>query len=1789
MRTILFFFSILSCLSSMAQSINGPSTASPGSTKTYSFSGGLPKMNEKYWWEVSGGGSLPPGCIPKAPTLPCPSWEEPSVDIKWSSSGTVYLTITNTSTGVRQTYSKYVSVCTPPNNPIVPDQSNCGDEVTLAISSPSGSYQWFFDDNTTGLPITNGTHNGITYSLGTNGQSLTMSNLSASNTVYVRKQSTGCGHSGLTEVTATGLTEPQLPFVSNAERCGTGTITLSASPGSGGNSIKWYDSPVKVNAIHTGVTFSPTITTTTTYYVASYNTSTNCVSDRLQVDAIVQEPSNAGTLTGTNEFFGVGTGTISLGGNIVGDVIKWQYKTDGGWNDISATNTDYNYSNLQEPTYFRAVVKNGLCSSDYSNQVLIDVLEEPEVDWGLSSSIRPNVEKTITIEPGHASYKWFLEDSLILEGSTELIVPMVGRYRVVVTSTGGAVDTTGWVVIRSQLDMNQNAVVTYTYKQPIIDSSNSSEDLVDHFELELDQQNIAVSVFDGLGRLSQSIAMNATPDGNSDILTPTGYDELGRQSKSYLPYVEADLSAIYKPNSVFDPQTQGYQSSSHYNYYTSVKNETKAYAETRFEPSPLNRPLEQGAPGQPWQIGEATIKFDYDIADSAEVLQWDFETMLTNDKKVYGNGSLYKNTTTDEDGNQTVEYTNKQGQTILKKSQVDVSAWAETYYIYNIYGNLSVVLPPEASYRLDAEFFGQSDSARTAFLNTWAFLYDYDGRNRMTMKKVPGADSVFMVYDKWDRLVLTQDGNQRTNNKWLFTKYDALNRPIMTGTAILAGSTQQVRDAVAADTSRYETFDSMGVNQYTDVTYPSNTAVSEYLTITFYDHYNWDTTGLSFTSPEGLTMNTSVKGQVTGTMTKVGDGTFIKSVSYYDDKYRVIQTQSTNHLGGKDVVTNYYDFIGQVNRSISSHSDGSENITITRSFVYDHAGRLLQTWHKLNDATDSTLIAENYYNELGELTEKYLHGGAQSLDYTYNIRGWLTSVNDSELSGLNDQTPDPKPDLFGMELLYDEQDGSLNNAKLYNGNISAMKWSNHDVQGENIAERAYNFGYDKLNRLTSASHFEDGSSTNRFGVQGLNYDLNGNIDSLERMGSTASLIDDLAYEYIGNQLQYVADLSSDTLGFSNGASVNTLADPDYTYDPNGNMISDANKGITSIEYNHLNLPIKVVMSPSGGGQTGLGSGEENRIEYLYDAAGIKLQQKVYKEGNLEKTTDYVGEFIYETDSTGERKLQLIQHEEGRIVPISPSGGGQGEDYDYQYHLKDHLGNVRVTFSTQPENYTMIETFEVNSPLEGGQGGVAQDLHPIVNTNANTTPGGDEVELLQSGQTGAMIFLSVNKRDTIDLSVQANYESAPSGNNFLGTAFNTLFTAFDNVYGSGVPEGGGVSSSSTVFDGALNGGAMAGKDDSNTAPRAFLNYIYFDKDMNYIRAGFTQISTAARGVGVHEEIRIDDIIASRDGYILAYLSNENQEAVNVHFDDFTVYHGKTNVVSTQDYYPFGLTFNESVRTASVKNRMNTFQDQEYEEETGWVKFKWRNHQPDIGRFFNVDPLAHDYVYNSPYAFQENKMGLGRELEGLELAPDLSAKYAIMAMKANINGKANSDALARRVAGSEGTSNTYGMSEGMQRSSTSLGQEEVSAINDAGTIAENVSETTNMYANEISKDGIQLMDGAGTILSLFPATAGIGTGLQAAATGLDQARQVALEDKSITDAAVDGAISFSIDKASKKLKQVAKNGASETDLNNTIVDSYTVILNKIANFLYGEATDNNKNQNTENTETKEDEQP
>ncbi|MEM9000844.1 MAG: RHS repeat-associated core domain-containing protein, partial [Bacteroidota bacterium] len=90
-------------------------------------------------------------------------------------------------------------------------------------------------------------------------------------------------------------------------------------------------------------------------------------------------------------------------------------------------------------------------------------------------------------------------------------------------------------------------------------------------------------------------------------------------------------------------------------------------------------------------------------------------------------------------------------------------------------------------------------------------------------------------------------------------------------------------------------------------------------------------------------------------------------------------------------------------------------------------------------------------------------------------------------------------------------------------------------------------------------------------------------------------MDVLGYHYQSNsnKLSKVSDTGNSGYGFKEPV---TTGD-DYRYDPNGNLISDANKGITSISYNHLNLPIQVDVNT-------------DNIQYIYDATGVKMRKTV---------------------------------------------------------------------------------------------------------------------------------------------------------------------------------------------------------------------------------------------------------------------------------------------------------------------------------------------------------------------------------------------------------------------------------------------------------------------------------------------------------------------------------------------------------------------------------------------------
>jgi RHS repeat-associated protein len=906
------------------------------------------------------------------------------------------------------------------------------------------------------------------------------------------------------------------------------------------------------------------------------------------------------------------------------------------------------------------------------------------------------------------------------------------------------------------------------------------------------QANVQVMYYDGLGRPIQKVDYQQS-ELNKSIVTPMAYDSLGRMAKEYLPFVrEGDLNfdnaAVTHNTGFYSSGTPGNTGNPHF------ETTSHPYSEKQFERSPLGRVLKQSAPGDDWAMDNGhEIKFDYPANVENEVYLFHANTLWNSSQGIYdvtldddgyyGPGTLYKTITFDEnwtggDQHTVQEFKDKDGRIILKRTFGRDGDY-DTYYVYDIYGNLSFVIPPLA----DAP-----TTITPTILDGLCYQYRYDARGRLAEKKLPGKQWEFIVYDKLDRPVLTGPANNPfdgISSGWLYTKYDVFGRICITGwlPATFSSSsryTSQATYSSAAVSNAVRVSSPVSIDGV-DVGYSSTGIPSglKLLTVNYYDDYDYpDFPGLPTSPINGQAILTSVKGLQTGNWVRVlkeaTDEDALRSYTVYDQKSRPIVYHTDNHLGGYTTVHNTYDFAGQVLKKETAHKRVAANTEIltTEDFTYSDQGRLITHMHTIY-GEEPELLVHNTYDELGNLIVKNVGGndtssytGLQHVDYQYNVRGWLREIND-----VTDLTTDPGryDDLFGFKINYNQvtdEDSGLGAAPLYNGNIAQTYWRS---ASDNI-ERKYCHFYDPLNRLTDAKYQRPESTvitTNSYD-ENLSYDKGGNIQTVKRNGNADAqymtlAIDDLLYEYSPanpNRLMKVTDLSNYPLGFKDDSDGTNDTDDDYSYDDNGNMIADANKGIDSIYYNHMNLPLKILFS--GG----------NRISYIYDATGKKIHKEVNDGDKV--TTDYLDGFQYK-----EEMLQFFGTAEGYVNYL---GDAEivGPKFNYVYNYLDHLGNIRLTYGLDPSDQELkiIEenhyypfglkhknyNSEVKEHKEGEGGVYIDDVPPFASAGYKYKYNGKELqdELgLNMYDYGAMMYdPAIGRRNNIDPYAELNRRVSP---------------------------------------------------------------------------------------------------------------------------------------------------------------------------------------------------------------------------------------------------------------------------------------------------------------------------------------------------------------------------------------------------------------------------------------------
>ncbi|MDC8100389.1 DUF6443 domain-containing protein [Chryseobacterium rhizosphaerae] len=755
-----------------------------------------------------------------------------------------------------------------------------------------------------------------------------------------------------------------------------------------------------------------------------------------------------------------------------------------------------------------------------------------------------------------------------------------------------------------------------------------------------------VQYFDGLGRPKQVVNVKASPLGR-DVVTHIEYDGFGRQVKDYLPIPQGGtLNGAIVPNPLANASQPG------------IYGQEKIFSEKILENSPLDRIQQQIQVGNDW--AGKPVKFEYD-ANIGEDYVRKYETSTTwvegrTQTSVqllqYFQGSqLYKNIVTDEDGNKTIEFKNGKGQLILSRKPLNTEN-ADTYYVYNEYDQLAFVIPPLAS----------SPTIEPATVENLYYQYRYDGRNRLVEKKLPGKGWEYMGYDKADRLILTQDANMREQNKWLITKYDRLGRVAYVGSRAGGGRTEmqnEIADVVVTENRESGGFIRSGMTIYYSNVYFHN--LENVLTVNYYDTYppySFNPTFPSTIQGEPVLSDTpstdgrSTKGlPVMSVIKNIEDDNWTKNYTYYDTKGRSIGSHSINYLGGYTKTESKLDFAGVPQMVVTKHkrlTTDTERM-ITENFEYDTQNRLLVHKHQV-DSNPVETLAQNTYNELSQLSNKMVGNNLQSIDYAYNIRGWMTRINDP--ANLNGK-------LFGYAIRYNNPVNTPYAPARYNGNIAEVDWR---TPNDNILKR-YSYSYYAQNRLMFG-HYSEPLATvpeNSLYDEYLEYDLNGNITLLSRnskntTSGTAIHIDSLGYTYEGNKLLKVTDSTQNNDGYPGGG--NTIE-----YDANGNMTKHLDKNITEIKYNFLNLPNDLTVNYSTASQT---------TQYIYRSDGTKIR-KLFKSGGRggTKIVDYLDGF---------------QYEEGIFFPehslyFSPTSEGY---YDYQdnryiYQYKDHLGNIRLSY------------------------------------------------------------------------------------------------------------------------------------------------------------------------------------------------------------------------------------------------------------------------------------------------------------------------------------------------------------------------------------------------------------------------------------------------------------------------------------------------------------------------------
>ncbi|WP_160164113.1 RHS repeat domain-containing protein [Nafulsella turpanensis] len=590
-----------------------------------------------------------------------------------------------------------------------------------------------------------------------------------------------------------------------------------------------------------------------------------------------------------------------------------------------------------------------------------------------------------------------------------------------------------------------------------------------------------------------------------------------------------------------------------------------------------------------------------------------------------------------------------------------------TYNIFDSLGRIRYILQPQFVEEL------ANGSPLVECIAKYAFQYQYWlDTERIKAQKIPGGAWKYMIYDIDGKLrMYKEEGDKR----WKVNKFDRQGRHILFGSYDSNLEQEELQNLVFSSDNDFEVVDYTTRICYSlDRSFPQLREL-DLFSITYYDNYHFlkNDSLFQFHTIEGHNEKPSdANGMVTGEVVKSSmDSLPMMTTFYYDNSDRIIQIVYHNPFGGIDRFAKSYfsDDPGLSDLQLKSTlvHQGLEKVKIQKSYTYTSSST--EITHQINEQAPVSLV-KYWYNDSGLIQRKIWNGSIKN-DYVYDDDLNLTEIIATELK---DGSLGKKLGIIKMNLNYGKK--NLLNLFQNSQNVSSLEVSYFRPQ-----RPAYQYqnvySYDSFNRLKSAK-LQVGiqNSWESYSIRNLFYDKNGNILSLTR-ARNKKVIDRLNYEYCGNRLLRISDFGNRKKGFKEKSR---KKEEEYFYDSKGNTILDLNSNITSpIQYNFLSLPVEMI---NGEYISQVSYLRNNKIKVIVQGKDI-LQENVFV--NSEYTED---EIQYQNNS-----IKIIEHSEGRIVK-------NGDQYEYEFFLKDHLNRVIVIFDAvgEVENLNNFFPFGLKIPL-----------------------------------------------------------------------------------------------------------------------------------------------------------------------------------------------------------------------------------------------------------------------------------------------------------------------------------------------------------------------------------------------------------------------------------------------------------------------------------------------------------